>query len=613
MITSLFKFTSWCFSRKPMNQLSILLLDCLLVIISGMFAVYLCSGKEMFMAQFWYYLAAWACSLVFFVTGMKVLSTYKIAFRYSSYTDVLRAAGAVGIGAVLTYVTWTLLRAFDLLHLALPLKMAFLTLIIALILVCGIRIVTRYFYDATTGRAFIYGANDDAEMLAKAIMAESPMRYTIKGFAAEGDDVRGKTIFGKTVFDAKKHLSKKMSKRRASILFVTPSCIDELRENDRLINRLFKTGVHIMVKDDDAEWNKYNDISLDQMHEADMEELLPHQKVEVDTMLIGAKILGKCVLVTGAAGTIGSELVRQIAKYRPARMILVDQAENAMHDLHYYMQRHHLQMECEVIIDTITNTTRMEQIFRTFTPDYVFHAAGYKRSSTLEKNPSLAIQNNIHCTRILADLSVKYNVQEFVFLSTDWADNPNKVIGLSKRISEIYCQSINRETLTTQFVTTRFGNVIKANSSLLPDISKEIKKGGPVTVPHPDVIRYPMLVTEACQLVLQAFAMSEGGEVYNFDMGRPIRIAALAERIIHLSGKQNIEIMYTGIDDGDKLTGDYLHIGSAIKPTQHSLIKQLIIKEQPYQTVKQNVDDLYKQSFTYNNDALKKRMKECIE
>ena len=354
------------------------------------------------------------------------------------------------------------------------------------------------------------------------------------------------------------------------------------------------------------------------MREVDIEDLLPRDKIEVDMEAIGALLRDKRILITGAAGSIGNEMVRQVAIYKPECLILVDQAETPMHDVRLFMNKHYPYIACETIVTSITNATRMDQIFRLHKPHYVFHAAAYKHVPMMEDNPAEAVQNNIYGTRVIADMAVKYGTKKFVMISTDKAVNPTNVMGCSKRICEIYCQSLNKAIMdgrikgVTQFVTTRFGNVLGSNGSVIPIFKKQIAMGGPITVTHPDIIRFFMLIPEACKLVLEAGTMGKGGEIFVFDMGQPVRIADLAKRMIALSGVQGVEIKYVGLRDGEKLFEEVLNDAEQTIPTQHPKIKVAKVREYPYELALKNEEELYEISLHADDMTIVKKMKEIV-
>ena len=433
-------------------------------------------------------------------------------------------------------------------------------------------------------------------------------------------------LMGVKVFPDDDSLVERMHEKDASVLLVSPHQSTVFRNKDRLINQLSEAGIHIFMMPTAVEWDGRSDVGISQLKEVEIEDLLPRDEIHVDMDAVGKLLEGKKILITGAAGSIGSEMVRQIALYHPSEMILIDQAETPMHDVRLLMQQKFPDVPSKTIVASISNETYMEQIFRDNRPDYVFHAAAYKHVPMMEDNPSMAVQNNIYGTRVVADLAVKYGTKKFVMISTDKAVNPTNVMGCSKRICEIYCQSLNKaildgtsglqtvdgETPVTQFITTRFGNVLGSNGSVIPLFRKQIQAGGPVTVTHPDIIRYFMLIPEACKLVLEAGTMGKGGEIFVFDMGKPVKIAELARRMILLSGAKNVEIRYTGLRDGEKLYEEMLNDAEVTKPTFHPKIKIAAVREYAYADALEQERKLYELSFTYDDMAIVRAMKQIV-
>ena len=348
-------------------------------------------------------------------------------------------------------------------------------------------------------------------------------------------------------------------------------------------------------------------------------ELLPGQEIEINMERIGNLLRDRIVVVTGAAGSIGGEMARQIATYNPAKLILIDQAETPMHDLMLEFGKTWPYLDALFIVSTITNKERMASIFSTYKPDYVFHAAAYKHVPMMEDIPGVSIQNNVVGTRILADLAVKNQVKKFVMISTDKAVNPTNVMGCSKRLCEIYVQSLNAYLVrknsgvrSTQFVTTRFGNVLGSNGSVIPLFKKQIEAGGPVTVTHPDIIRYFMLIPEACALVLEAGTMGNGGEVFVFDMGKPVKIADLAKKMIQNSGRRDVKIKYTGLRDGEKLYEEVLIKGEEEMPTVHPKIRVAKVKKYEYEDVCKQFDELEALAKTSDDADVVRKMKMIV-
>ena len=504
---------------------------------------------------------------------------------------------------------------------------ALMLFIVATMLMWGLRVIVKSMHDMSRGdssirKVFVYGCLQGGISLAKSIRNESPQRYRLRGFISTDKSLNGSWLLGEQVFFDDDSVVETMQKYQVSALLVSPLQREHFVSRTSLIDSLIKAGIKILITPAEAEeWDGKSDISHQQLREVEIEDLLPRDKIEVDMDAIGEMLTGKRILITGAAGSIGSEMARQVAKYNPADLILVDQAETPMHDVRLYMARNHKNLHVETIVTSICKQDRMEKIFEKYKPEYVFHAAAYKHVPMMEDNPAEAVQNNIYGTRVIADLAVKYGTKKFVMISTDKAVNPTNVMGCSKRICEIYCQSLNNKLWeetqrtgkpTTQFVTTRFGNVLGSNGSVIPIFKEQIRKGGPVTVTHKDIIRYFMLIPEACKLVLQAGTMGRGGEIYVFDMGKPVRIADLAQRMIDLSGAKNIPITFTGLRDGEKLYEEVLNDAEQTIPTTHSKIMVAKVREYPYELALKNEKELYELSLTSNEMDIVRKMKEIV-
>ena len=562
-----------------------------------------------------------AC-LFCYVVGFRMLHTYSGIIRYSSFVDLQRVAFANLIGLLLTIVMRLAFVAFDL-HPVLN-NMGLLTVfIIATMLMWMLRVVVKFIYDMgynskRAKRVFIYGTRQGGVSLAKSIRNTEKSPYILAGFVTEDETYVDKRLMGVRVVKNDSSLVEEMKLRGATVLLVSPLYSEKLRENTELVDRLIEENIHIHMMPQSFEWDGKSDLNHMTLKEVDIEDLLPRDKIEIDMDKVGGMLTGKCILITGAAGSIGSEMVRQVAIYRPKELVLIDQAETPMHDVRIYMAKNHPDILTHTIVTTICNPSRMEEIYRAYRPEYVFHAAAYKHVPMMEDNPSEAVQNNIYGTRVMADLAVKYGTKKFVMVSTDKAVNPTNVMGCSKRICEIYVQSLDKAIKSgevkgvTQFVTTRFGNVLGSNGSVIPLFREQIKHGGPITVTHPDIIRYFMLIPEACKLVLEAGTMGNGGEIYIFDMGKPVRIADLAKRMIKLSGAKHVKIEYSGLRDGEKLFEELLNDTEVTKPTHHPKIKIAAVREYAYMDAKREEDELYQLSFGYDAMEVVKKMKEIV-
>ena len=615
------KLTNWYFSHGAMPYWGILIIDCLCIIVSGLFAVYLVMGGDMIIGHFWNYVMSFVCCIPLMAAAMKVFHTYSGIVRYSSFVDLIRCGGALVLGFLLNNI-W--MAFVDNIHLMdITIRTQLVACVLAVLGMCALRIFVKYIYDFTyvTEEAipvFIYGVKEGGISLAKSIRNENPSRYVVRGFVTDDEVMKGKFLLGCNVYYLDSSLIRNMERKGVRTLFVSPMRSEAFRENQDLVDSLSQAGVKIMMMPEAQKWDGKSKMLHQQMREVDIEDLLPRDKIDVDMEAIGRLLENKVILITGAAGSIGSEMVKQIALFKPERLVLIDQAETPMHDVRLYMKKKYPYINCETIVTSITHAERMERVFRMYHPDYVFHAAAYKHVPMMEDNPSEAVQNNIYGTRVIADMAVKYRTKKFVMISTDKAVNPTNVMGCSKRICEIYCQALNKAILDgevegiTQFVTTRFGNVLGSNGSVIPLFRQQIAMGGPVTVTHPDIIRFFMLIPEACKLVLEAGTMGKGGEIFVFDMGKPVRIADLAKRMIALSGVHGVDIKYVGLRDGEKLYEEVLNDAEATVPTIHPKIKIAKVRNYSYELAKQNEEELLKLSYTFDDMAIVKKMKEIV-
>lgn len=627
------RLINWYFSRNALPYWCILLLDYLTIIFCGYLAYYLFNGGDSLTSNFWPILWDILVLLIPYTIAFRIFHTYSGIFRYSSFVDLARLSIAMILGSVLAYVIYIPCHHFFPQyenHFLQHSPRLILLLVFATSFMCGIRIIVKTIYDLfRTGghnkRIIIYGAQDGGVSIAKSIRNENPPIYSIQGFISPDNRMKGKWLLGLPVWGEDEDVIKIMKEQNASILMVSPLQAVHFREQETLINALIEADIKIMMLPASAEeWDGKSELRYSQLHQVDIEDLLPRDKIEVDMNAIGRQLNANRILITGAAGSIGREMVKQVAHFEPREMVLIDQAETPMHDIRRMMQEKFPKISCHTIVASITNQTFMEDIFRRFHPEYVFHAAAYKHVPMMENNPAIAIQNNVYGTRIIADLAVKYGTKKFVMISTDKAVNPTNVMGCSKRICEIYCQSLNAAVANgkclkadgkpaiTQFVTTRFGNVLGSNGSVIPIFKEQIAKGGPVTVTHPDIIRFFMLIPEACKLVLEAGTMGKGGEIFVFDMGKPVRIADLAQRMITLSGAKNCKIEFTGLRDGEKLYEEVLNDAEQTLPTRHPKIMIAKVREYDYEEALRNEERLLEASYTYDDMGIVKIMKEIV-
>lgn len=621
----LYRFVKWAFSRGTLPYWCIFAYDTLSVLVSGLFVYTLQYGVDNLYTNLNRVGLGIGLCMVLYMLAFFISHTFNGVLRYSSFIDLRRVA----------YTSFTASFAISVFH-QLQIRFGLSNYILVPRFVSGVqifitatmlmwtaRMAAKALYDlynnfGISKNVFIYGAQSGAVALARSIVSDPSSRYKIKGFISDNEMMTSSCISGIKVYEDSPELVETMRKLHVQALLVSPLQTEHFIHDTKFIDGLIAAKIKIMMMPPAEEWDGKSTISHTLLHEVDIEKLLPRDKIEVDMEAIKKMLTGHRILITGAAGSIGSEMARQVATFKPSELILVDQAETPMHDVRLYMMNHHKDLKVWSIVGSITNESQMEQIFAAHKPEYVFHAAAYKHVPMMEENPAMAIQNNVFGTRVIADLAVKYQTRKFVMISTDKAVNPTNVMGCTKRICEIYCQSLNKAIQdgevkgVTQFVTTRFGNVLGSNGSVIPLFKEQIKKGGPVTVTHKDIIRYFMLIPEACRLVLEAGTMGHGGEIFVFDMGDPVRIADLAQRMIELSGAKNVKIEYTGLRDGEKLYEEVLNDAEQTKPTVHPKIKVAAVREYSYKLARKNEMDLYDLSLQYDDMEIVRKMKEIV-
>lgn len=620
------KISDWYFTQRALPYWCILVIDCIAVMFSGYFGYYMDLGGDRFAGSFWQITWGLLIGLVPFIAAFRLLHTYSGIVRYSSFVDLQRVANAVLIGSLsfsiiglVAGLIWPEQHSVLFPHPGTVMVMFFLSTFILWIE----RVVVKRLFDSfhldNAVPVAIYGTKAGGISIAKSIISVKDKKYSLHAFISDGKEMKGAYLMGKPVYLNGKGIAKRLKSEGVQALLVSPLKTDKFRANQQMVDEFISEGIRIMMMSNGQEWDgKDVDLTHNQLHEVDIEDLLPRDKIEVDMGAIGSMLEGRRILITGAAGSIGSEIVRQVAKFRPAGMTLIDQAETPMHSIRRMMRREFPDIPCQTIVTSITNAQHMESIFSSCRPEYVFHAAAYKHVPMMEDDPAIAVQNNVYGTRVIADLAVKYMTRKFVMISTDKAVNPTNVMGCSKRICEIYCQSLNqaiqegRVQGVTQFVTTRFGNVLGSNGSVIPIFKEQIRAGGPITVTHPDIIRYFMLIPEACSLVLEAGTMGKGGEIFVFDMGQPVKIVDLARRMIALSGAKNVEIKFTGLRDGEKLYEEVLNDKEGTIPTANPKIMVAKVREYDYVTACANERRLMEVSRTFDDMAIVKVMKEIV-
>ncbi len=644
------KLSNWFFSKKVLPYWVILLADAAIVFASAVFTFWIANNTqttydrhiEVFLTAAFYALLSWV--------GARIFRTYSGVLRYSSFVDLLKLTYANLVSMGLAVGCSLLFKWLGVAELsALSILNTFSTFLLATLLMWALRIFAKILFDVTNADkqalpVLIYGAITGGVGLAKNIRSQSPARFELRGFISHEHRIKDMHLLGVKVYTLNDDIAAIIKKEGIKAVLVSPLRTNEFRSNQKIQDIIIGAGCKIFMTSSAKEASvkdgvlQEDDITGMQIKEVSVEDLLPRQEIRVDMKSVEEQLSGKRVLITGSAGSIGMEIVRQVARFKPEKMMLIDQAETPQHDVRLMMAKDFPDVPCEVIVTSISRRTRMEYIFSSFRPDYVFHAAAYKHVPMMEDNPSEAILNNVYGTKIIADMSVKYKAKKFVMISTDKAVNPTNVMGCSKRICEIYVQSLdqylkleamkNRKPGTskieyTQFVTTRFGNVLGSNGSVIPLFREQIKNGGPVTVTDERIVRFFMLIPEACKLVLEAGTKGNGGEIFVFDMGAPVRIADLAKRMIALSNAKNVEIKYTGLREGEKLYEEVLNELEGTKPTFHEKIRIAQVREYDYEEVSQvreydyeevcrDIDELVEISKQFDDMATVRKMKQIV-
>lgn len=555
-------------------------------------------------------------NLIFF----RVFRTYSNVLRFSSFVDIMRIFVSLTVSYALLMITSVLTESYLEFNLA-PVSVLFMSYIISFAMMACSRVIVKTFFEALnfdgthSVNVFIYGAKEAGVNIAKALRVNLRNHYRLRGFIADEPELINKVMMGVRVFPNDDTLIDVLNDRDVQTIIISPAKMEELKKSD-MADRLLVHNIKLMTAPPLSEWNGQA-LSRTQLKEIQIEDLLQRNPIEIDIHKVASHLEGKRVMITGAAGSIGSEIMRQVASFNPYKLILVDQAETPLHDIRLELQDRWRDIDAETIIADISNATRMEDIFREFKPQYIFHAAAYKHVPMMEDNVSESIQVNVFGTRTVADLAVKYGAEKFVMISTDKAVNPTNVMGCSKRICEIYVQSLAKKLQkegghATQFITTRFGNVLGSNGSVIPRFRDQIQRGGPVTVTHPEIIRYFMTIPEACRLVLEAGSMGNGGEIYIFDMGKPVKIVDLAKRMISLSGRTDVKIEFTGLRHGEKLYEELLNVKELTKPTYHEKIMIATVREYDYDEVKERIQKLIDVSYTYDQMKIVAAMKDIV-
>lgn len=607
-------------SAKVLPIWTVLLIDVLIIVVSSLLAYALRYDFRSLFSESSSIDVTIVCTVAVNLIFFRAFRTYSNVLRFSSFVDIMRIFVALTVSYALLLIASIVVKSFTNINVA-PITVLFMSYIISFAMMACSRIVVKIFFEALnfdgsrSANVFIYGAKEAGVNIAKALRVSLRNHYRLRGFIADEPELINKVMMGVKVFPNDDTLIENLDDRDVHTIIISPAKMEALKHSD-MADRLLAHNIKLMTAPPLSEWNNQF-LDRTQLKEIQIEDLLQRNPIEIDIHKVASHLEGKRVMITGAAGSIGSEIMRQVASFNPYKLILVDQAETPLHDIRLELQDRWRDIDAETIIADISNVTRMEEIFRRYKPQYIFHAAAYKHVPMMEDNVSESIQVNVYGTRTVADLAVKYGAEKFVMISTDKAVNPTNVMGCSKRICEIYVQSLAKKLLAegghvTQFITTRFGNVLGSNGSVIPRFRDQIQRGGPVTVTHSEIIRYFMTIPEACRLVLEAGSMGNGGEIYIFDMGKPVRIVDLAKRMISLSGCTDVKIEFTGLRHGEKLYEELLNVKELTKPTYHEKIMIATVREYDYDEVNERIQKLIDVSYTYDQMKIVAAMKDIV-
>jgi FlaA1/EpsC-like NDP-sugar epimerase len=546
-----------------------------------------------------------------------IFRTYAGIIRYSGVKDTERIFTVAITGSILFIIINILNYYLINGTFIIPFSIIAIDFLITIFLMTSFRLSTKIIYQELYNptkektNIIIYGANQFGVITKRTLDRDAESKHKVLAFLDVNPTNIGKTLEGVTIYHLQ-HLDKLLERNNVEKLIIAKENIDTEEKQD-IIEQSLQYNIKVLTVPDVNTWIN-GELSFNQIKEIKIEDLLERPPIILDVNKIKKRLLNKCILVTGAAGSIGSEIVRQLIAFNPSKIILFDQAESPLYDIELDLQEKFNFYNFEIVIGNIADEYRVQKLFEAYKPLIVFHAAAYKHVPMMENNPTEALRTNIMGTKILADIAHAFKVEQFVMVSTDKAVNPTNVMGASKRIAEIYVQAFNQVS-NTNFITTRFGNVLGSNGSVILRFKKQIDKGGPVTVTHPEVTRYFMTIPEACQLVLEAGAISRGGEIFLFDMGKSVKIIDLAKKMIKLSGLEigkDIQIKYTGLRPGEKLYEELLNDKENTIPTHHSKIMIAKVRTYDFDQVKWEIQQLILLQKEHNNMEIVKKMKEIV-
>lgn len=556
------------------------------------------------------------------ILGVRAISfflskTYQGIVKFTGSEDARRIFIVITLGSIGYILINTITFNFINRTFPIPFSIIIIDYIATTFFMISLRVMFKALYLELTTKGkekrnvVIFGAGDSGIITKRALEQDINTKYNVVAFVDDDVNKQRKKIEGTSIVGINK-LDALLTNKEISTLIISVQNLSPLRKQ-RVVDICLNHDIAVLTVPPVSSWIN-GELSSKQIRTIEIEELLEREPIQLNKENIRQEVAGKIILVTGAAGSIGSEIVRQVIRFGPKRIILLDQAESPLYEMEMELYDKYKQQAYKVVIGDIRNKERMENVFRTYKPNIVFHAAAYKHVPMMELNPSESLLTNVFGTKNLADLSVQYGVEKFVMVSTDKAVNPTNVMGASKRVAEIYIQSLNKNT-ATKFITTRFGNVLGSSGSVIPRFRQQLENGGPITITHPDITRYFMTIPEACQLVLEAGAMGNGGEIFIFDMGESVKIVDLAKKMIKLSGlvlDKDVKIVYTGLRPGEKLFEELLSDHENTLPTHHKQILVAKVKEYDFAEVSGEIGELITLFKEQNNTSIVSKMKELV-
>ena len=610
--------------KALLTHWAVLAVDCLIVIISLVLAYQLRFNFNVPSVEqpliFKAVLSLFTVRFIFFI----LFRTYAGMIQYTSSEDAQRIFLSVTLGSATLGILNFFIAQYQPNYLV-PFSILLIDYFISIFLLAAYRIAVKTIYEEVVKSkkpkmtVVIYGADNNGIITKRTLEQDRKKNYDVVAFIDNNLSMQTKNLEGVKILNVDRDLDKLLATGEADMLIISDSTVKQSIKN-KVIDACLKYDVKILSVPQASKWIN-GELSVNQIRQVRIEDLLEREPIRLDKEIIKEQTQGKKILVTGAAGSIGQEIVRQLAKYNPSLLICFDQAESPLHELDLELQHDFPNLKFEIVLGDIRQEERLEKVFKFLKPELVYHAAAYKHVPLMENNPSESVLTNVLGTKNCADLAVKYEVEVFVLVSTDKAVNPTNVMGASKRIAEIYVQSLNRKLFTehgnktTHFITTRFGNVLGSNGSVIPRFRHQIESGGPITVTAPEITRFFMTIPEACQLVLEAGAIGKGGEIFIFDMGEPVKIIDLAKKMIQLSGLQldkDIKIEISGLRPGEKLYEELLANAENTVPTHHPKILIAKVREYEFEEVSKEIETLISLFDKQNNNAIVSKMKQIV-